>query len=84
MDRRALEAQVAAHRFLIGMSAHHISLLADCAMATRFPAGQMIFHAGEHANRFYVFNAVRLRLSVSLSGVGAQVWRWQTAISGEK
>jgi hypothetical protein len=35
-DRAELEAQVAAHPFFIGMSAHYIRLLSDCAMATRF------------------------------------------------
>ena len=53
-DRSALEAQVAAHPFLLGLSDHHVRLLADCAMATTFPAKQMIFRTGEMANRFYL------------------------------
>lgn len=53
-DRAALEADVKAHPFLIGMSEHHITLLADCAMLTRFAAGTTIFAQGDTANRFYL------------------------------
>jgi CRP/FNR family transcriptional regulator, cyclic AMP receptor protein len=53
-DRAELEAQVAAHPFFIGMRAHYIRLLSDCAMATRFAKDQVIFRAGETANRFYL------------------------------
>ena len=52
--RAALEANVKAHPFLIGMSEHHIRLLADCAMLTNFPAGKTIFAQGDTANRFYL------------------------------
>ena len=51
-DRAKLEADVAAHPFLIGMSAHHIRLLADCAMRSHFEAGHNIFRESETANRF--------------------------------
>lgn len=53
-DRQALEAEVKAHPFLIGMSEHHVKLLIDCAMQTRFAAGAQIFGQGETANRFYL------------------------------
>lgn len=43
MDRSNLEADVAAHPFLIGMSVHHIRLFADCAMRTVFKRDQVIF-----------------------------------------
>ncbi|HEV2842821.1 MAG TPA: cyclic nucleotide-binding domain-containing protein [Chthoniobacterales bacterium] len=52
--RAALEADVKAHPFLIGMSEHHIRLLADCAMLTGFTAGTTIFAQGDTANRFYL------------------------------
>jgi hypothetical protein len=51
-DLAELEAQVAAHPFFIGMNGHYIRLLSDCAMATRFEKDQVIFRAGETANRF--------------------------------
>ncbi|SRR5581483_1261275 len=56
-ERTQLEQRVAAHPFLIGLSRHHIRLLADCALLTDFSAGQSIFRAGETANRFYLIEA---------------------------
>ena len=53
-DRAALEAEVKAHPFLIGMSDHHIRLLADCAMLTHFAPETTIFAQGDTANRFYL------------------------------
>ena len=64
-DRAELEAQVAAHPFLIGISAHHIRLLADCAMGSRFRAGEVIFGENEPANRFYLIERGRVALESS-------------------
>ncbi len=71
-DRRELEAAVAAHPFLIGISAHHIRLLADCAMRSQFTAGQVIFRKGETANRFYLIERGKVALE---SSAGDQVVR---------
>lgn len=65
MDRSNLEANVAAHPFLIGMSAHHIRLLADCAMRTDSKRDQVIFREGETANRFYLIEAGKVVLESS-------------------
>jgi CRP/FNR family cyclic AMP-dependent transcriptional regulator len=51
-----------AHPFFIGMSAHYIRLLSDCAMATRFEKDQMIFRVGETANRFYLIESGKVVL----------------------
>lgn len=67
MNRAELEAAVAAHPFLIGVSEHHIRLLADCAIRTHFEAGQVIFREGETANRFYLIE----RGEVVLEAAGA-------------
>ena len=64
-DRKELEARVAAHPFLIGISAHHIRLLADCAMGARFRAGEVIFGENEPANRFYLIERGRVALESS-------------------
>ena len=64
-DRTELEAAVAAHPFLIGISAHHIRLLADCAMGSRFRAGEVIFGENEPANRFYLIERGRVALESS-------------------
>ncbi len=67
-DRAKLEADVAAHPFLIGMSAHHIHLLADCAMRSHFEAGHIIFREGETANRFYLIERGKVALESSTLG----------------
>ncbi len=56
-DRDKLEKKVAAHPFLIGLNEQHIRLLKDCALLTRFDAGQVIFRVGETANRFYLIES---------------------------
>jgi CRP-like cAMP-binding protein len=67
-DRKELEAQVAAHPFLIGVGAHHIRLLADCAMRSHFEAGHVIFREGESANRFYLVEHGKVALESSTLG----------------
>jgi CRP/FNR family cyclic AMP-dependent transcriptional regulator len=69
-DRAELEAQVAVHPFLIGISAPHIRLLADCAMRSQFAIGQVIFRKGETANRFYLIERGRVALE---SSSGAEI-----------
>jgi CRP/FNR family cyclic AMP-dependent transcriptional regulator len=66
--RAELETQVAANPFFIGMSEHHIRLLADCAMRSHFKAGQVIFREGESANRFYVIEHGKVALESSTLG----------------
>jgi CRP/FNR family cyclic AMP-dependent transcriptional regulator len=66
--RAEIEAQVAAHPFLIGMSEHHIRLLAECAMHSHFRAGQVIFREGESANRFYLIEHGKVALESSTLG----------------
>ena len=67
-DRAELEAQVAAHPFLIGMSEHQIHLLADCAMRSHFEAGHVAFREGERANRFYLIERGKVALESSTLG----------------
>ncbi len=86
-DRPELEARVAAHPFLLGLSEHHIRLLTDCAMLTRFQPDQKIFRTGETANRFYlleegtvVLEAVTMdetpvQIDIVLAG-GLLGWSW--------
>jgi CRP-like cAMP-binding protein len=67
-ERPELEARVSAHPFLIGLSKHHIRLLIDCAMLTRFGAGQRIFRTGETANRFYLIESGQVVLEAVAMG----------------
>lgn len=79
--RGSVRAQVAAHPFLIGMSEHHIKLLADCAMETHFEPGQWIFREGESANRFYLIEEGEVALESS--ALGDQPVTIETIASGD-
>ena len=57
MDRSDLERAIAGHPFALGLSEHHVRLLADCAMQTHFEVDQVIFREGETANRFYLIES---------------------------
>ena len=71
MSRENLEAEVAAHPFVLGMSEHHVRLLVDCAIRTHFETGQVIFREGETANRFYLVEQGKVLLESSGSGGNA-------------
>jgi CRP-like cAMP-binding protein len=60
MSSSDLETAVANHPFLRGMSPAHLRILAESAMFTRFETGQMVFHQGEIANRFYLIQSGRV------------------------
>lgn len=55
-SREKFDADVAAHPFLLGLSEHHVRLLADCAVRVAFESDQIIFREGETANRFYLID----------------------------
>jgi CRP/FNR family transcriptional regulator, cyclic AMP receptor protein len=67
-ERAKLEARVAAHAFLLGMNDSRVRLLADCALASHFAAGRIIFHEGEMANRFYLIERGKVALESSTLG----------------
>jgi CRP/FNR family transcriptional regulator, cyclic AMP receptor protein len=71
--RAELEAQVAAHPFLIGIGPAHIRLLADCAMRSQFAAGHIIFRKGETANRFYLIERGKVALESSSGGAVVRI-----------
>jgi CRP/FNR family transcriptional regulator, cyclic AMP receptor protein len=56
-EDKNLEARIGAHPFLSGMKPDHIKILAECALPTQFEADQLIFRAGETANRFYLIGS---------------------------
>ena len=61
-EHESLEALVAAHPFFLGISEHHVELLADCAMKIRLQAGRTVFREGESANRFYLIEQGEIAL----------------------
>ena len=58
----ALEASIAAHPFLRGMSARNLKILMEAAIRTEFTAGETIFREGDLANRFYLIEEGRVVL----------------------
>jgi CRP-like cAMP-binding protein len=62
LKRQELEARVELHPFLVGLRSHHLKILRDCAMATRFAAGEYLFCQGDFANRFYLIETGKVVL----------------------
>jgi CRP/FNR family transcriptional regulator, cyclic AMP receptor protein len=79
-SRRELESAVAAHPFLAGINAHHLRLLADCAVRCQFRAGQVIFRKGDTANRFYLIERGKVALE---SSAGDQAIRIEEVGGGD-
>lgn len=50
----AMAARLAQQPFLAGLNPTQMALLADCALPSRFKAGETIFREGEPADRFYL------------------------------
>ena len=73
MSREHLEADVAAHPFVLGMNEHAIRLLTDCAIRTRFEKDQVIFREGETANRFYLIEQGKVALESSANQKEPQI-----------
>jgi CRP/FNR family cyclic AMP-dependent transcriptional regulator len=74
MNAHDLANDIAAIPFLTGMNDRHIRVLADCACRTHFDEGQIIFHQGETANRFYLIEEGTIQLEAALtSGAGSIV-----------
>jgi CRP/FNR family transcriptional regulator, cyclic AMP receptor protein len=56
-QKQHIETLVKVHPFLAGISAHHVEVLTGCASDKRFAKGEVIFHAGEPANGFYLIES---------------------------
>lgn len=67
-SRGDVDADVAAHPFLIGLNEHHVRLLAHCAVRVAFEADQIIFREGETANRFYLIERGEVVLESGTAG----------------
>jgi CRP-like cAMP-binding protein len=82
-----LAKAVVNHPFVRDMSPAHLRILTECAMFTHFEPGQVVFRAGEIANRFYLIQSGKLGLetragdtdvvTVQLLGPGDVLgWSW--------
>ncbi len=66
--REDLDADIAAHPFLFGLSEHHVRLLADSSVRVAFEPGHILFHEGETANRFYLIERGEVALEAATAG----------------
>ena len=62
---QALESAINAHPFLAGLKAEHLRALKDNAMVMRYGLGEVIFHEGDPANRFYLIRQGKVALESS-------------------
>lgn len=54
------------HPFFADMDPAYIDLLAGCAANVRFNEGQMLFHSGEEATRFYLIRHGSVALEIGV------------------
>ena len=67
------QAEIARTPFFFGLSDGHMKILADCASRTHFDKGQVIFHQGETANRFYLIETGAVELEAAGKSHGRSV-----------
>ena len=65
---RAVDHELAKHPFLDGLSNKHLQLLATCAMPTAFASGEVFYHEGDPANRFYLIAEGEVALELDVEG----------------
>lgn len=68
---KTLEPLLAKHPFLEGLAPHYLELLTGCASNLRFKTGDILFHEGEEADRFFIIREGIIRLEVFAPGRGA-------------
>ena len=59
---KAVETVIANHPFLHGLKPEYLRLLAQNAMRMHYGAGDLIFHEGDPANRFYLIEQGQVSL----------------------
>ncbi len=70
MNGPVLENAVARHPFVQGMARRHLQILIECAMFARFEPGQIVFHKGEIANRFYLIERGKVSIETQAGEQG--------------
>ena len=67
-----LEATLAGHPFLAGLSSQHLQLVAGCASLMNFSANQVIFSEGQEAKYFYLLRSGRVVVQIHRARRGAK------------
>ncbi|MFN8543821.1 MAG: cyclic nucleotide-binding domain-containing protein [Candidatus Binatia bacterium] len=60
-----LEPILAQHPFFANLERRHLDLLVGCATNVRFDEGQVLFHAGQEANHFFLIRHGRVALEIA-------------------
>ena len=71
MVATTLEPSLASQPFFEGLSAPHLALLTGCTSNAVFNAGELIFHEGQPADRFYLLRHGRVGLEIFPPAGGA-------------
>lgn len=69
-DLPALRNTIACHPFFHQLRDTHVDALTACAMQTKFPSDDFIFHQGDVANRFYLIEEGCVALEANQPGHG--------------
>jgi CRP/FNR family transcriptional regulator, cyclic AMP receptor protein len=67
MTERTIRDLLGEHPFFADMAAEHLDLLAGCGRNEVFPAGTVLAHQGDPAERFHVLRTGRVALSIDVA-----------------
>lgn len=64
MTRQAIENYLSTHAFFEGMDTNYIKVLASLAVERQMSKGDVLFHQGEHADKFYLLRSGKVSVQV--------------------
>lgn len=81
---KEMPEELCEHPFLRGLASQHIKTLSDLAMRVEFKPGELIFKAGDLANRFYLLQTGQIALESPEADTALQIlgpgdvlgWSW--------
>ena len=65
MTTGSIERILSEHPFFDGFAEAHVKLIAGCTASVRFKPGQVIFHVGEEAKKFYLVRQGKVALQMT-------------------
>lgn len=66
MTERTIRDLLGDHEFFAGMAAEYLDLLAGCGRNEVFPAGTVLAHEGDPADRFHVLRTGRVAVGIHI------------------
>ena len=90
MSDSNIREEIAGHSFFAGLSPEDLDVIVREASKRRVPSGEVLFHQGERANRFYLINSGNVSVEIpavygptlEIQGLGAGKilgWSWLIA-----